>query len=77
MTVGAALRRRRVAALRCEPLACGRRDPIERGHDSPIDLWAWRAAADHLAAARLTGIAPAEVLAAVGPLPGLVAGRAA
>ncbi|GEL22752.1 hypothetical protein PSU4_17060 [Pseudonocardia sulfidoxydans NBRC 16205] len=50
----AGLRRRQAAALRCEPLDTGHRDPhtdATRDHVDPRTVESWRAAWSHLAAA--------------------------
>lgn len=67
--VPAALRRRRAAAWRCEPLPDGRRrDPLEEGGcDEPItgaQLISWRAAWRHLHRLGLPAIIPQRVVAA-------------
>ncbi|MGH3547798.1 MAG: hypothetical protein ACRDQU_06720 [Pseudonocardiaceae bacterium] len=64
--ISAELRRRRVAAARCEPLPDGRRDPADP-IDEPLsdaELDAWRAAWRHLHRAGLGAIIPTRVLAA-------------
>lgn len=60
--LAAQLRRRRQAALRCEPLQDGRRDPWScRGQQSDRDLDAWVRALAHLEEVGLIGLAPAHV----------------
>lgn len=58
------LRRRRAAAVRCEPLIDGRRDPLELPRQPTPDvreLDSWGAALAHLRAAGLAGLPPADV----------------
>lgn len=66
-SVGAQLRRRRLAALRCEPLPDGRRDPWScRGSARGENLNAWIKALGHLRDHGLIGLPPADVREALG-----------
>lgn len=65
------LRRRQRAALRLEPLASGHRDPLEHRDPEPIDAATLRLTGDHFRALGLVGVVGAQVLAVVGPTPGL------
>lgn len=69
-SVGCQLRRRRLAARRCEPLPDGRRDPWTcRGPNAPArteNISAWRRALGHLRDHGLVGLPPAAVREALG-----------
>lgn len=64
-SVGAQLRRRRMASWRCEPLDSGHRDPHHRWRPEKLSakqLEAVAAAAEHLDAAGLSAIFDVDVL---------------
>jgi hypothetical protein len=67
-SVPARLRRRRAASWRCEPLADGRRDPLDRCAEPLTDteLASWRLAWLHLHALGFPAVVPERVLAAAG-----------
>jgi hypothetical protein len=70
-SIPAQLRRRRLAALRCEPLGDGRQDPWScRTEDAPsTDLDSWARALLHLERVGLTGLPPAPVRRALAEQP--------
>ncbi|MCV2489453.1 hypothetical protein OF117_08735 [Geodermatophilus sp. YIM 151500] len=72
-TTAAQLGRRRRAALRCEPLPDGRRDPLNPANDvglvDVVELDAWARALAHLRTVGLVGLPPAHVRRALGADP--------